>query len=87
MTKRYVFFRQPSGKPDRGTDSRCAPINLLAEFGRSSVLNSDGAVGWQGFFVMKHDVALQSTFVVIGPEDQELNPVDTERIIADFRRA
>jgi hypothetical protein len=79
--KRYTFYRAPTGKPYRGTDGKHAPVNLLADIGKTSKLNPEGSVQWQGFFIEPFRLALRSSFVIIGPDDEELNENDVGSIV------
>lgn len=76
MSQRYAFWRQPNGRPARGTDGRCSPATLLADLGRESTLNASGGIGlsWE---IHRYEAALNSRVVILSPHDEELNEHDT----------
>src|SRR5688572_18723901 len=78
MGIRYVFFRDSAGRPYRGTDGKHSPVNLLAELGRSSILQDDGRIGWQGW--PDDFESLLSFFAVVDGNGLELNHQDTKKI-------
>lgn len=77
--RRYVFWRRPDGKPDKGVDSKHAPCAVLSQLGKSAFINQDGRVSWD-FFTFELDTAIDSTLAVIGPDGRELNDVDASAI-------
>jgi hypothetical protein len=79
MTARYVYVRDPAGRPYRGDDGKHLPVSLLAEMGKCSVLNDDGTVTWRN--CSEHFEPLHSFFVVLDGDDGELNEHDTEQIV------
>jgi hypothetical protein len=81
MSKRYAYYRMPNGKPYRGDDDKYAPIHLLSEVGRSATVNEQGAVSWSNIFFENLRVALRSAFIVINPDNDELNEQDTWQLI------
>jgi hypothetical protein len=81
MTKRYAFFREPTGKIYSGNDGKYAPTALLAEIGKSSVPSGEGQVGWSNFVLLKMEPALRASVALIGPDDRELNESDAKDIL------
>jgi hypothetical protein len=80
MGARYVYFRDSTGRPYRGTDGKYAPVNLLADLGKSSVLQENGRIGWQGGWPDDFEPLL-SFFVVVGRDGVELNDPDAKKIV------
>ena len=77
MTKRYVYWRAPTGRPHRTDDGRYAPSNLLAEIGKTATINDKGNVSWASFLPVRFEIAIRPVFVVLGPDGRELNETDT----------
>jgi hypothetical protein len=82
MSKRYVFFRMPTGKPYRGTDGKYAPAHLLAEIGKAAGLSAEGGVQWTSLIMPRFQVALRSALVVLDPRDDELNETDAWHVVS-----
>lgn len=80
MSKRYVFWRTPEGKPYRGTDGKFAPREALAEFGRTARVNQ-GQVSWTGFDVVRLDLAIKLSAAVISPSGEALGEIDAWSIV------
>ncbi len=83
MSKRYVFWRDPKGKPHTKDFDRYAPHELLAEFGKETTVNADGNLTWSGFTIHKLKLGLKLSVVVDGGGDDELNDTDSWRIVQD----
>jgi hypothetical protein len=79
--KRYVFWRTPDGKPYKKNDQQHAPSELLAEWGKSSSINDKGEVKWGATLIIRLEVAILNTVVIIDPNGNELNSNDTKSII------
>ena len=78
---RCAYYRAPDGRPHRETDSKYAPVHLLAEIGKASSVNAAGTVSWSGFAPLEHDAPLRSAIVVLSPDGRELNDTDTSRFL------
>jgi hypothetical protein len=83
VAARYTFFRTPTGEPYKGRDGKHTPANLLADIGKKARLIPEGGLQWEGFFLEHFLVALQSSLVVIGTDDQELNEHDVIPIVSE----
>jgi hypothetical protein len=81
MTKRYAFFREPTGKPYSGNDGKYAPTAILAPIGQSSVTTDQGQVGWSNFGLFKLEPALRASVTLIGPDDREVNESDAKDLL------
>ena len=81
MSKRYVYFRAPNGTLHLGIDGKYAPFHVLAEIGKTAILNAEGNVSWQGFSLQRLEVSLKGCIAVRGPDGDELNETDTWRIM------
>lgn len=83
MTKRYVFWRTPEGRPSDRTGDKHAPMALLSRIGTSSTVNPDGTISWP--FDTRYswsEIVAQMAAIVIDPDGNELNETDTGLIIA-----
>jgi hypothetical protein len=78
MGKRYVFFRDSTGRAWMGDDGKHTPGHLLAEVGKASILQGE-KVAWKGL-PLEHD-ALLSSFVVLDHEGVELNERDAKILV------
>lgn len=84
MARRYVFWRNPKGQPDKRNDEKYAPTALLAEIGKCASVNSNGQISRPvSFLTIYGDSAVQSTAVIIDPDDKELNERDARLILAE----
>jgi hypothetical protein len=82
MTRRYVFWRTPTGRPGQGKDSgKYAPKAVLAELGEIATLTPEGKVQWSGFIFKQLEFALRSISVVLCPDGNELNDDDAWKIM------
>ncbi len=79
MVGQFVFFRDSTGKAAKRGDGKHVPTHMLANMGKSSVLQEGGTVVWKGWF-HQHD-ALFTSFVVLDADQVELNDRDTKGII------
>lgn len=82
MSQRYAFFRSPNGKAYRGHDGKHAPKNILSLIGVNSSLNSEGRAQWVGWNVFNAMQSVQSAFVIIYPDDDEMNDYDAHNIVS-----
>jgi hypothetical protein len=80
MSKRYTFWRTPTGKPYRGTDGKHAPAALLASLGESATVK-EGQITWTGFGMLRIQPVLRGSVAIIGPDDDELNDEDAWSIV------
>ncbi|HUW82030.1 MAG TPA: hypothetical protein VMZ31_04430 [Phycisphaerae bacterium] len=81
MSKRYVFWRTPAGRPYRGGDEKHAPLELLADIGTSATINKEGKPTWEAFGFHRLETAIRARFVVLSPNGVELNETDSWAII------
>ncbi len=85
MSKRYVFWRDPSAKPYKADRSRHAPIELLSEIGQMAKVGPSG-LQWEGFLHYRIEASLRATMAVVGPDRQELSDADISTIIRNAIR-
>ena len=81
MSKRYVFWRTPTGGPCRRDDDRWAPTELLTEIGTTASVTKEG-IRWAGGF--EHQIyrtAVRAVVAVLGPDGRELNDSDAWSIV------
>jgi hypothetical protein len=82
MSKHYVFWRTPEGKPYSGIDGKYAPTEILAEYGRISNVTSEGKISHPILsFIERYKIALKLAVIVVGPDEEELNEQDTWAIV------
>jgi hypothetical protein len=79
--KQYCYFRNPAnGRPHTGNDGKHSPVAILREMGENSEHNA-GGITWRNIPSEKFDVTLAASFVVIDPDDRELNEHDARQIL------
>ncbi len=83
MSKRYVFWRKPTGEPYLGTDDKHAPVNVLNRLGTSAKVNSDNSISWSSFELYRDKLVVKSLIVVIDLEGEETNQPDAWSIVWD----
>lgn len=76
MSKRYVYWRRPDGRPDRSNQTEYAPTAVLAEMGRIAGKNEQGQVTWPGFGFLIYELPVRCALVVLDPDGRELNGTD-----------
>lgn len=84
MSKRYVFWRTPTGAPYRGLDDKYAPSALLAEIGKAATVPPGGGISWSWQFLRSlHSIelALRSATVVLDETENELDETDSWKIV------
>jgi hypothetical protein len=81
MSKKYVFWRTPDGKPYRGSDGKHAPAHVLAQMGKGASINAEGAIQWHDFGLLQQETAVRSSAVVVAPTGEELNEIDAWVIV------
>lgn len=80
MGKRYAFFRDPTGKPYRGSDGRFAPAQTLAALGLTSRPGPNGQIQWDGFSFQQREGGIRALLVIVDPDNEELNEHDAWRM-------
>ena len=80
MPARYAFFRKPTGEPYKGTDGKHAPFGLLAEIGKASEAHEGGGILWSDMDMWGIMPVLQSVLVIVGPDGEELNDLDSQQL-------
>lgn len=81
MARRYVFWRDSTGRPDKRPGDHHAPRALLAEIGKGASVTDEGSVQWQGMWWLRFDHAIKAAFVVVAPDGDELNSHDAWLIL------
>jgi hypothetical protein len=81
MSKRYVFFRTPEGRPYKGSDGKHSPTAILARFGEACTMNEKGEMIWPGFLMTRLRTPLRPACVVLDPDGYELDDVDAWEIV------
>lgn len=76
MSKRYAFWRGPDAKPYQGNDGKYAPTEMLAKLGRETSVAATG-LSWKGMIFDQMAAGLKMAFAVVGPNSEELNPIDS----------
>jgi hypothetical protein len=76
LGKRYVFWRDPAGRPHRGTDGKHALSEILAEIGNEADASDVIRIKWSGSDFHLFETALKPALVVLGPDDEEVNDSD-----------
>jgi hypothetical protein len=85
--KRYVYWRQPDGRPYRQNDDKHAPVALLALITKESFIDDQGRVASPGT-LFRLNIALKLTVVVLDPDNgDELNEGDSGSIVDDALRS
>lgn len=82
MSKRYVFWKRPDGRPYRGTDSQNAPIQILARIGNGATVEKTGEISWTDFNLIQWETAVNDSLVIIDDAGNEL-PSDLASTITD----
>lgn len=83
LTRRYVFWRSPTGQPHKKEDGKHAPAALLTRIGESATVNSDGSISWPFPQYKQDEFIVLSSAVVLGPDGEELNQHDSASIVLD----
>jgi hypothetical protein len=78
---RHAYFRNPHGGAYQGTDGKHSPVNILKCMGESSFIDGNGGVGWRGFPFAEYNLALESSFVVLDENQEELSESDAHAIL------
>jgi len=79
--KRYVYWRQPDGRPYRQNDDKHAPAALLAKITKESFIDDQGRVASPGT-LFRFNIALKLMVVVLDPDSgDELNEGDSGSIV------
>jgi hypothetical protein len=74
MSKQYVFWRKPDGRPCTSNDGRHAPTYLLSRYGELSSVNSAKGISWPSTTELHRiELAIRSSVVIIEPDGRELN--------------
>lgn len=82
MSKRYVFWRDSTGKPYKRDDDKHTPCAILDAMGNSSFINSNEQVAFQSMAFFKWEYALFVRIAVLDPTtNRELNSEDAKIII------
>jgi hypothetical protein len=81
VSKRYAYWRSPSGHAAKGDPAKHAPVAVLKQLGEISEPRPDGAIAWNDFSFHRFESALRSAFVVVQPSGEELNEHDARQIL------
>lgn len=81
MSKRYVFWRTPTGAAYKGQDNKHAPYDLLAQIGKLSSVNADGKVTYDSLFPLRFEHAVLGSIILIDQDGRELNQQDSQDVL------
>jgi hypothetical protein len=80
-SSRYVYWRDPTGRPYKGTDNRYAPCTLLSEIGKIAKIGADGNISWQSFSILSLRNVVVGSIAIMASKRLELNSYDSRSIV------
>lgn len=79
---RHAYWRRSDNTIYRPNDNKHAPTRLLNLIGTEASVDSTGRISWQGRDLLDWELAIQSSIVVLQPDESELNEADSNLLIS-----
>ena len=77
---KHAYWRRPDAQLHKSDDLKHAPVKLFEKIGVTARVTGN-QISWQGMEIEKTQTAAYSSIGIIDREKNELNQVDTRRIV------